>query len=99
MLRESIDNQEILHYYDFVLKHSLIYVQGGDKMIAKTIAKYIKEKGIKQVFLCEKTGLTKHCVSMLLKGQRKLSIDEYEKICTALNVPYDYFFNQLEKSA
>jgi len=63
-------------------------------MIVESIAKYIAKNGIRQVFLCEKTGLTKHCVSMSLKGQRKLSLDEYEKICQALNVPCEYFFNQ-----
>jgi transcriptional regulator with XRE-family HTH domain len=68
-------------------------------MIAGAIAKYIDESGIKQVFLSEKTGLTKHCISMALKGQRKLSIDEYEKICIVLNVPYEYFFNQCKKTA
>ncbi len=68
-------------------------------MIAGAIAKYIEERGIKQVFLCEKTGLTKHCISMSLKGQRKLSIDEYEKICSALNIPYDYFFHEEQKNA
>ncbi|WP_027398542.1 helix-turn-helix domain-containing protein [Anaerovorax odorimutans] len=58
-------------------------------MIVKEIARYI----IKQVSLSEKTGLSKDCISMSLKGYRKLSIDEYVKICTALNVPYEYFFD------
>jgi transcriptional regulator with XRE-family HTH domain len=67
-------------------------------MIAAAIAKYIEENGIKQVYLCEKTGLTKQCISKSIKGRRRLSIDEYEKICSALNVPYDYFFNMRTKS-
>lgn len=61
-------------------------------MIAKAIADYMKENGIKQIFICQKTGLTKHCISTALNGKRKLSIDEYEKICKALNVPYGFFF-------
>lgn len=61
-------------------------------MIAEAIAKYIKQNGIKQVSLCEKTGLTKHRIGFALRGKRRLSLDEYEKICIALNVPFEYFF-------
>lgn len=61
-------------------------------MISNAIAKYMEENAIKQILLCEKTGLTKHCISMSLKGKRKLSIDEYEKICIALNLSVEYFF-------
>ena len=68
-------------------------------MISAAIAEHMKENGIKQTFICEKTGLSKHSVSFALKGKRKLSIDEYEKICSALNVPYDFFFKQSPKSA
>ena len=67
-------------------------ILGGDIMIAETIAIYMKQKGIKQSFICEKTGLTRHCISCALNGKRKLSIEEYEKICTALNVSYEFFF-------
>lgn len=68
-------------------------------MIADAISSYMKQNGIKQSFICEKTGLTKHSVSYALNGKRKLSIDEYEKICIALNVPYDLFFKMGQKSA
>ncbi|PNT92831.1 helix-turn-helix transcriptional regulator [Clostridium thermosuccinogenes] len=61
-------------------------------MIVKAIEKFMEENDIKQVSLCEKAGLTEHCISLALKGKRRLSIDEYVKICTALNVPYEYFF-------
>lgn len=64
-------------------------------MIATAIALYLKENGIKQSHLCEKTGLTKHCISLSLSNKRKLSVDEYEKICNALNVPYDFFFPKI----
>ncbi len=63
-------------------------------MIATAIANYLKENGIKQSYLCEKTGLTKHCISFALNNKRKLSVDEYVKICIALNVPYDFFFSK-----
>lgn len=61
-------------------------------MIVEAIAKYIKENEIKQVFLCEKTGLTRYRIRMIQNGKSRLSIEEYEKICAALNLPYEYFF-------
>ncbi|MDR1567508.1 MAG: helix-turn-helix domain-containing protein [Streptococcaceae bacterium] len=68
-------------------------------MIAKAIAEYMKENGIKQTFICEKTGMTKHSVSCALNGKRKLSVEEYELICKALNMTYDFFFGKSLKSA
>lgn len=68
-------------------------------MIARAIAEYMKQRGIKQTFICNQTGLTKHCISFALNGKRKLSIDEYEKICAALNVPYEFFFEMSRKIA
>ena len=68
-------------------------------MIANAISNYMKQNGIKQSFICQKTGLSKHSVSYALNGKRKLSIDEYERICIALNVPYDFFFKMDRKTA
>ena len=67
-------------------------------MIAEAIAGYMKEKGIPQTDLCEKTGLTKQCISSALKGKRRLRIDEYEKICMALDVPYEFFFEMVHSA-
>lgn len=66
-------------------------------MIVIEIRKYMEKNGIKQVFLSQRTGLTRNCISMLLTGRRKLSIEEYIKICTALDLPYDYFFERNKK--
>lgn len=68
-------------------------------MIANAIAKYLKENGLKQSDLCSKTGLSKACIQRSLYGKRPLSIDEYEKICVALHVPYEYFFEKRHESA
>lgn len=65
-------------------------------MITLAIATYLKEQGIKQTVISEKTGLTKQIICSALKGKRTLSVDEYEKICRALNVPYDFFFKNLK---
>ena len=64
------------------------------KSIAKAIAEYLKENGITQAILCKKTGLSIYCISSALKYKRKFSIDEYVKICIALNVMYDFFYQK-----
>lgn len=67
-------------------------------MIAKAIADYLRENGIKQSFICKKTGLTQYSISCALKGKRKLSVEEYGLICNALNVTYDFFFDVLKSA-
>jgi len=66
-------------------------------MIATAIANYIKESGIRQSLLCKQTGLTKYLISQSLHGKRRLSIEEYVTICSALDVPYAFFFEQQHK--
>ncbi len=66
-------------------------------MIAEAIASYLEKSGITLVSLSEKTGLTCQRIGYALKGKGKFSIDEYVKICTALELPYDYFFAQANK--
>lgn len=61
-------------------------------MISKAIADYLKYRGITVISLCEKTGLTQKSLSLALRGQRNFSIDEYAQICNALELPYEYFF-------
>lgn len=66
-------------------------------MIAEAIENYLEKSGITLVSLSEKTGLTCRSIGYAFKGERKFSIDEYVKICIALELPYDYFFNQAMK--
>lgn len=55
------------------------------------IAQYVSENGIKQTFIADKTGLSKNAISAILTLNRKMSADEYEKICRALNkTPNDF---------
>lgn len=62
-------------------------------MIAESIAGYMRDHGIKQKYVCQKTGLSKYIISCAFHGKRKLSVEEYKKICEALNLPYEYFLN------
>lgn len=65
-------------------------------MIGSKIKSYLQERGIKQTFLAEKTGMTNSIISDICNNDRKVECVEYYKICKALNLPLEYFFNDLE---
>ncbi len=65
-------------------------------MIRENIILYIKRNGIKQVFLCEKTGLSPSAVSAIMNRKRDIEVDEYYAICEALGVSLDFFVEQSE---
>lgn len=56
-------------------------------IIRKFLVNYISERGIKQSFISEKTGLTADTVSKILSGRRKILADEFLSICRALDIP------------
>ena len=64
-------------------------------MIGSKIKDYLAERGIKQAFLVEKTGLTASQISDICIHDRKIDCIEYYKICKALDVPLDYFLKDL----
>ena len=68
------------------MKKGVIYT-----MLNKRIKSYMEERGIKQSFLKEPLGMTASTLNALLNGNRKLSAEEYFKICDALDVPLEYF--------
>lgn len=57
----------------------------------KSISQYLKENGISQAFLSRKTGIAPSKLSQSLKGNRKLTLDEYCVICGVLDVNTDKF--------
>lgn len=65
-------------------------------MIGAKIKSFLNEKGIKQAFLVEKTGLTPSQISDICIHDRKIDCVEYFKICKALGVPMDYFMEGIE---
>ena len=48
------------------------------------VADYVRNMGIKQNWLAEKTGLTESIVSDIFRGKRKMTADEFVRICKAL---------------
>lgn len=55
------------------------------------IKKYLEDNGISQTFLSRKTGISLPKVNLALNGNRRLTFEEYESICWALNVNTDKF--------
>ena len=54
--------------------------------IEKAIREYIEDNGIKQSFICEKTGMSPAIFSRVYCGERKLRASEFISICDVLNV-------------
>lgn len=68
-------------------------------MIGLRIGQYLKENGIKQAYLVEKTGIPAYAISDICTGDRK-SIDvlAYYKICKALGVDLMTFLTDGKES-
>lgn len=62
-------------------------------MLGAIIKKYITEKGIKQTYIAEKTGISSQVINAILNGNRKIEANEYFEICKALDRPLDFFFS------
>ncbi len=60
-------------------------------MVYQEIDKYLKINGITQAHLARNTGLSESAVSMALSGKRDIDVEEYIRICVALNVPISTF--------
>lgn len=48
------------------------------------VADYVRNMGIKQSWLAQKTGLTDNMISGILNGKRKMTADEFVRICKAI---------------
>ena len=66
--------------------------------IAKEIRKYIETNNVPQNKLAEKSGVGKVQLCRVLRGQRKLSVEEYVNICDALCVPLERFIFQSNRT-
>lgn len=60
--------------------------------MGEKIRAYLDSHGIKQTFLAEQTGLSYSIISDICLRGRKVEVTEYFKICKALNVPFDFFY-------
>ena len=67
-------------------------------MVGKAIGEYLKEKGIKQTYLAEKIGVTPSVMSDICNKSKRIDCLVYYKICTVLDVPYDFFIEKTLKT-
>lgn len=63
-------------------------------VVAENIRSYLKEKGIMFAAVADKAGMRKDSFTNCMNGKRKITVDEYIRICNALEVPLDTFCNQ-----
>jgi transcriptional regulator with XRE-family HTH domain len=64
--------------------------------VAQSIQTYLKDHGIKQVFIAEKCGWSKQKTSCIINGRSKMAADDFLAICDVIGVPYDYFNDRLD---
>lgn len=53
-------------------------------VVQSKVAQYLEEHGIKQSWLAQETGLTDNMISGILNGKRKMTADEFVRICKAI---------------
>lgn len=59
--------------------------------VGKRIKDYIQSAGISQMWLAKKTGIPVAKLNLALNGKRRMTFEEYEYICWALNVDASRF--------
>ena len=65
--------------------------------VQKKVADYVANTGIRQSFIVGKTGLTPNRISAILNCKSKMSVDEFELFCKALNKNPSEFITIEEK--
>lgn len=59
--------------------------------VGAQIKEYLDSSGISQTFLSGKSGIPLTKLNLALNSKRRLTFDEYERICGALDVNTDRF--------
>ncbi len=59
--------------------------------INRIFAEIVEQKGIKQAYLAEKTGMTADMISKILRGERRIMADEFLTLCEVLDVSPELF--------
>lgn len=52
----------------------------------KLLSKIVEQRGIKQIYISEKTGLSADVISKILRSERKMTAEEFLAICDALGI-------------
>lgn len=60
-------------------------------MFGRCIKNYLTNEGIENSVVAQKIGVTPSDFDLMLEGSRKISAEQYFKICRTLNVEIDFF--------
>lgn len=55
-------------------------------MVHQRIHKYLKDHGIRQVFVADQAGIDRSVFNLMLHGKRTIKADTLVKICNVLNI-------------
>ena len=61
--------------------------------VYEKVRDYIDEKGLKQVVVARKSGISKATFNAIMNGKRTLYADDLRAICLALNVSPEEFID------
>lgn len=67
--------------------------------VYERLANYIRENGIKQSYVAEKSGIPENALSMILNGKSRLDADKLENIILALNIEPNLIILPIKKSS
>ena len=63
--------------------------------VQSRLSEYIDRMGIKQKKICDKTGIRTDTLSAILNNKRKMTADEFELICRAIEkTPNDFILTE-----
>ncbi len=68
-------------------------------MLGELIKKYLNENGIKHTYVAEELGIKKNLFSAMLSGKRKITAEEYFKICIVLKLNPAYFAEKVKNAS
>ncbi len=65
-------------------------------MVNERVNAAIKKSGIKQKVIAERIGISEQSLTAMLSGRRKISVDEFFKLCTVLNETPNHLYGYTE---
>lgn len=72
-------------------KSAQIFCENGGKVVQEKLFEYVREKGVTQRAIAKACDMTEMAVSSSSRGERRLTAEEYARICVFLGVSLDKF--------
>jgi len=68
--------------------------------VQSRLSAYIRQMGISQISICKKTGISTDKMSAIVNNRLRMTADEYELICKAIEkTPNDFIDVRIETGA